>query len=66
MERAPALGVDAVAALLRSTTVRSRKGASVNACLALEKVVAGQRFCSAASSAEATNVETVSGLDLVD
>lgn len=51
MERAPALGVDDVAALLRSTTVRSHGGASVNACLALEKVVAG-RFCSGASRAQ--------------
>jgi subtilisin family serine protease len=53
MERAPALRVDDVAALLRSTTVRSGAGASVNACLALEKIVAG-RFCSVASTADAT------------
>jgi hypothetical protein len=53
MERAPAIGVDDVAALLRSTTVRSGAGASVNACLALEKMVAG-RFCPTASKAEAT------------
>jgi subtilisin family serine protease len=52
-ERAPALGVEDVAALLRSTTVRSHGGASVNACLALEKVIAG-RFCSTTTSAEGT------------
>jgi hypothetical protein len=38
-ERRPGLEPDAVAELLRETTVRSRGEASVNACLALEKLV---------------------------
>ncbi|HEU4619421.1 MAG TPA: S8 family serine peptidase [Gammaproteobacteria bacterium] len=55
MERAPGLRVDVLAPLLRSATVRSSAGTSVNACLALEKVVM-DRFC----SERGASVETAS------